>query len=51
MVYANYSSLRQKEYPSREEMINALRKGGLDLLKIQARVKEINDKYGKPTKK
>lgn len=48
LVYANYSELRSKEYPSREEMIAALRLGGLEALKVSQKIKEINDKFKKP---
>jgi hypothetical protein len=49
-VYADWSSLRSAEMPSREELIRALQKGGDHLKEMRAICKEVALRYPKPKK-
>lgn len=50
LVYADWSSLRSKEMPAREELQEAIRRGGEHLERMQKICKEVALKYPKPTK-
>lgn len=48
LVYADWVNLRRSEMPTREEMQEALRKGGEHLTRLKKRCKEVSLRYPKP---
>lgn len=49
-VYADWASLRAKEMPSRQDIAEAIRKGGDHLRRMQAACKEVAVRYPRPKK-
>jgi len=48
LVFKNYDQLRRKEYPTKEEKIEAFKKGAEAIIELRKRYAEVNKKYKAP---
>lgn len=50
LVYKNWHKLRESNYPTRQEMAEALRSGSLEAVRMIARISAVNQTFRKPSR-